>query len=106
MSKLPAIVLGTWSWGTGAVGGDQIFGNNLSSENLKPVFDAAMKSGLTAWAIAKGTTPIIGVTKQSQVEDAVKASEIKLSEEEINLIEYTAENAGVYTKGSWENPMD
>lgn len=27
-----------------------------------------------AWAIAKGTLPIIGVTKVSQVEDAVKAA--------------------------------
>ena len=23
--KLPSIVLGTWSWGTGAAGGDQVF---------------------------------------------------------------------------------
>lgn len=52
MSKLPSIVLGTWSWGTGAVGGDQVFGNNLTSENLKPVFDTAMKSGLNAWDTA------------------------------------------------------
>lgn len=48
MSKLPSIVLGTWSWGTGLVGGDQVFGNNLIMENLKPVFNAAMKSGLNA----------------------------------------------------------
>lgn len=52
MSKLPTIVLGTWSWGTGAVGGDQVFGNNLTGENLKPLFDAAMKSGLNAWDTA------------------------------------------------------
>src|SRR5690554_3698002 len=52
MSKLPTIVLGTWSWGTGAVGGDQVFGNDLTGENLKPVFDAAMKSGLNAWDTA------------------------------------------------------
>lgn len=58
-----------------------------------------------AWAIAKGTTPIIGVTKTTQVEDAVKASEIELSEDEINFIEHAADEAGVDTKGSWENPM-
>lgn len=52
MSKLPSIVLGTWSWGTGTVGGDQVFGNNLTSENLKPVFDTAMKSSLNAWDTA------------------------------------------------------
>lgn len=52
MSKLPSIVIGTWSWGTGAVGGDQVFGNNLRSENLKPVFDTAMKRDLRAWDTA------------------------------------------------------
>ena len=25
----PKIALGTWSWGVGAVGGDQVFGNKL-----------------------------------------------------------------------------
>lgn len=58
-----------------------------------------------AWAIAKGTIPIIGVTKTTQVEDAVKASAIELSEDELNFIEQAADEAGVDTKGSWENPM-
>ena len=44
--QMPAVALGTWSWGTGAVGGDQVFGNHLSAEDLKPVFDAAMEQGL------------------------------------------------------------
>lgn len=34
---MPSIALGTWSWGTGAAGGDQVFGNNLTTENLKPL---------------------------------------------------------------------
>ena len=52
MKNLPLIALGTWSWGAGFAGGDQVFGNNLSVENLKPVFDAAMKAGLNLWDTA------------------------------------------------------
>ena len=37
--------------------------------------------------IAKGTTPIIGVTKVSQVQDAVKAMRISLTAEEISQME-------------------
>ena len=50
--QMPAVALGTWSWGTGAVGGDQVFGNHLSAEDLKPVFDAAMEQGLNLWDTA------------------------------------------------------
>lgn len=49
MKKLPSTALGTWSWGTGFAGGDQVFGNNLSVEDLKQVFDLAMNSGLNLW---------------------------------------------------------
>lgn len=47
--KLPSIALGTWSWGVGFAGGDQVFGNNLGVNELKPVFDAAMAGGLNLW---------------------------------------------------------
>lgn len=50
--KFPKIALGTWSWGTGAAGGDQVFGNNLTAADLQPVFDAAMASGLNLWDTA------------------------------------------------------
>jgi len=43
------IALGTWAWGAGAFGGDTVFGSNTDVENLKPVFDAAMKAGLNLW---------------------------------------------------------
>jgi len=52
MKNLPLIALGTWSWGAGFAGGDQVFGNNLTTENLQPVFDAAMKAGLNLWDTA------------------------------------------------------
>ena len=51
-TKLPPIALGTWSWGSGMAGGDQVFGNHLESEQLKSVFDAAYGAGLTMWDTA------------------------------------------------------
>lgn len=50
--KETKIALGTWSWGSGAVGGDQVFGNHLEKDNLKPVFDAAIQAGLNVWDTA------------------------------------------------------
>lgn len=58
-----------------------------------------------AWAIAKGTTPIIGVTKLPQVDDAVKAMNISLTDDEMQKLEEAAAATGVDTRGSWENPM-
>ena len=45
----PQIVLGTWSWGVGAAGGDQVFGNRLGVEELGAVFQEAMANGLKLW---------------------------------------------------------
>lgn len=47
MKNLPKIALGAWAWGN-----DGTFGGNLASETLRPVFDAAMKHGLTLWDTA------------------------------------------------------
>lgn len=58
-----------------------------------------------AWAMAKGTTPIIGVTKPSQVQDAVRAMQVVLTTDEVKVLEGAAEETGVDTRGSWENPM-
>ncbi|EAX7332244.1 aldo/keto reductase [Salmonella enterica] len=52
MKKLPKIALGTWSWGTGFAGGDTVFGNSLSDEQMKDVFDTAMQAGLNLWDTA------------------------------------------------------
>lgn len=55
MSKskvMPGIAMGAWSWGAGAAGGDQVFGNHLTEANLKPVFDKAMELGLNLWDTA------------------------------------------------------
>ena len=58
-----------------------------------------------AWAVAKGTTPIIGVTKPAHVQDALKAIKVTLTDNEMNVLEETAENTDVDTRGAWEMPM-
>ena len=58
-----------------------------------------------AWAIAKKTLPIIGVTKLSQVTDAISAAKISLSEQEVGRLDKLAKKTGIDTKGGWENPM-
>lgn len=50
--KTHKIALGAWSWGAGAAGGDQVFGNHLSESDLQPVFNRAMECGLTLWDTA------------------------------------------------------
>ena len=59
----------------------------------------------TAWAIAKGTTPIIGVTKSSYIDGLVRASSITLTGENISELEALADAAGVDTRGGWEQEM-
>lgn len=51
-NQLPSVAIGTWSWGAGFAGGDQVFGNHLNENDLKTVVDSAMKSGLNLWDTA------------------------------------------------------
>ncbi|MFP3582639.1 aldo/keto reductase [Paraburkholderia sp. SIMBA_055] len=59
----------------------------------------------TAWAIAKGATPIIGVTKPRHVDGLVRASSITLTADEISELEALADAANVDTRGWWEHAM-
>lgn len=52
MKTFPKIALGTWSWGSGFAGGDQVFGNHLTDAQMKDVFDAAIQAGLNLWDTA------------------------------------------------------
>lgn len=61
---------------------------------------------LIAWAIAKGTLPIVGVTKVHHVEDAVKAASVVLTEQEITTMEETADGLGLSTIRYWEKKME
>lgn len=58
-----------------------------------------------AWAIAKGTLPIIGVTKVYQVEDAAKAAALELSADEIETMERLASETPLNVIRYWEKEM-
>ena len=58
-----------------------------------------------AWAIAKGTLPIIGVTKVYQVEDAAKAAALELTAQEIAAMERLAQEMPLNVIRGWEKEM-
>ena len=73
------IALGTWAWGAGAFGGDAVFGSKTDVENLKPVFDAAMKAGLVLWDTATvygmgESEKILGTLAKNYKRDQVEIS--------------------------------
>ena len=59
-----------------------------------------------AWAIAKGTMPIIGATKAHHVTEAAEAAKIRLSEDEVAQLERLADTIAVDTRGDWEHTME
>ena len=59
----------------------------------------------TAWAIAKATLPIIGVTKVKQVEEAAAAANVELNAEETARLEALGGEAEVSTLREWEKEM-
>ncbi len=48
MNKLPKIAMGAWAWGDT----DGYFGNTMTREDFRPIFDAAVKAGLNLWDTA------------------------------------------------------
>jgi aryl-alcohol dehydrogenase-like predicted oxidoreductase len=58
-----------------------------------------------AWAIAKGTLPIIGVTKENQVLDAVKAANITLTDKDAAELEKVADGLELNVIRFWEKEM-
>ena len=59
-----------------------------------------------AWAIAKGTLPIIGATKERHVIEAAEAAKIQLTAEEVSRLEALADATGIDTRGGWEHSME
>ena len=59
-----------------------------------------------AWAIAKGTLPIIGATKERHVVEAAEAARIQLTAEEVSVLEALADATGIDTRGGWEHSME
>jgi aryl-alcohol dehydrogenase-like predicted oxidoreductase len=66
---------------------------------------AAAADVATAWAIAKGTTPIIGVTKPNYIDGLVRATSMTLSRDDIEELETLADAANVNTRGWWEREI-
>lgn len=114
------IALGTWAWGAGAFGGDAVFGSKTDVENLKPVFDAAMKNGLNLWDTAtvygmgeseKILGSFVAGKKREDVEVSTKFTP-QLAEVYENSVEKMAlasmERMGIeYIDMYWiHNPMD
>ena len=80
----------------------------ILNEELKKLADkygVGMAQIPVAWAIAKGTLPIIGVTKENQVLDAVKAANISLTGEEVSSLEKTADSLELNVIRFWEKEM-
>ncbi len=59
-----------------------------------------------AWAIAKGTMPIIGATKERHVIEAAEAAKIQLTTAEVARLEQLADATGIDTHGGWEHSME
>ena len=78
---------------------------NKAIADIAENHDAKVAQLPIAWAIAKGTLPIIGATKVHHVEDAADAVNIELSDDEIKTMEELADKANVNTIRIWEKEM-
>lgn len=59
-----------------------------------------------AWALTKGTTPIIGATKSKHVIEAAQAKDVRLTDGEVDELENAADAIDVDTRGEWEHTME
>ena len=59
-----------------------------------------------AWAIAKGTLPIVGVTKERHVSDAAAAASVELTDAEVAELEALADSLDINAVRFWEKVMD
>ena len=78
---------------------------NKELKKLADKYGVGMALIPVAWAIAKGTLPIIGVTRENQVLDAVKAANITLTDEEVSSLEKTADSLELNVIRFWEKEM-
>lgn len=78
---------------------------NKSIAEIAANHDAKVAQLPIAWAISKGTLPIVGATKVHHVEDAANALDISLSEDEIKTMEKLADKANINTIRFWEKEM-
>ncbi len=84
---------------------DKIEVLNQALQTLADKYGVGVAQIPVAWAIAKGTLPIIGVTKVSHVEDAVKAANVRLTAEETASLETLADSLNINVIRFWEKEM-
>ena len=78
---------------------------NAELKKLAEKYNVGTAQIPVAWAIAKGTLPIIGVTKENQVEDAVKACNVVLTADEVAELEKVADSLELNVIRFWEQAM-
>ena len=78
---------------------------NAELKKLADKYNVGSAQIPVAWAIAKGTLPIIGVTKTGHVEDAVKAANVALTAEETAELERVADSLELNVIRFWEKEM-
>ena len=78
---------------------------NAELKKLAEKYNVGTAQIPVAWAIAKGTLPIIGVTKENQVEDAVKACNVVLTADEVAELEKVADSLELNVIRMWEKEM-
>lgn len=78
----------------------------VSNHNLAESHGVGLAQVPVAWAIAKGTRPIVGVTKERHVTDAANASSVALSVDEVRELENVADSLGINAVRAWEKKMD
>lgn len=84
---------------------DQIEILNAQLKEIAEKYHVTIAQIPVAWAIAKGTLPIIGVTKTKHVEDAIKACQMNLTAEEVKRLEETADRLDLNVVRMWEKEM-
>ncbi|MGN0295259.1 MAG: aldo/keto reductase [Lachnospiraceae bacterium] len=78
---------------------------NAGLNEIAEKHDVTVAQLPVAWAIAKGTLPIIGVTKVYQVAEASKAAALELNAEEIEMMERLAGETPLNVIRGWEKEM-
>ena len=85
---------------------DQLSALTDEMKKIGAQYNASCSQVGIAWAIAKGTLPIIGATKERHVIEAAEAAKIQLKAEEVARLEQLADATGVDTRGGWEHSME
>lgn len=73
--------------------------------NIGKRYNATAAQIAAAWAIFKGTLPIIGVTNVQQVIEAAATAQIKLTQNEVNILEKLGDETGFNALREWEHEM-